>query len=264
MKFYVRSFLGLIIFFFAFVCFEWAIYHFLQIGTCSSGGPYISRRQCPSGTIVLFAAVFGGIILGLIGIGIYALRGRPPDADDSYQGPRVPFGILAWSLLFAGTAVVSLWAVVGPNADPGPGAKTGAIIVAIVFLPMGIIPLLLAARRDRSSSSVGSGSTILAGLPGSSSYGPTGYTPPGPGGGGGGGYTPGSGVVAPLPPSVPAAPRRPMPAPPVVKPGGGAPGAAPKGEEGLEQLEKLKKLRDAGALTDAEFASAKAKILADL
>src|SRR4051794_38319848 len=150
MKFYIRSILGLVIFFFAWVCFEYAIYNFLQIGTCASGGPYVSARQCPSGVGVYFAAVFGGIIFGLIGVGIYATRGRPPDADDgTYTGPRIPFGILAWSLLFAGTAAVSIWAIVGPDADPGPGGKLGAIIVAVVFLPMGILPLLFSARRQR-------------------------------------------------------------------------------------------------------------------
>ena len=41
--------------------------------------------------------------------------------------------------------------------------------------------------------------------------------------------------------------------------------ARPKPEQnGLEQLEKLKTLRDEGALSDAELAAAKAKILADL
>ncbi|HEV8089368.1 MAG TPA: SHOCT domain-containing protein [Actinomycetota bacterium] len=37
--------------------------------------------------------------------------------------------------------------------------------------------------------------------------------------------------------------------------------AAPAGEDPFEQIEKLSKLHDSGALTDEEFAAAKAKIL---
>jgi Short C-terminal domain len=236
MKFYVRSFIGLFVFFAALAAFEYSLYQMLQVGTCASGGPYVSARQCPSGIGVYFAGLFGGIIIGLIAIGIYASRGRPPDAGDDYSGPRVPFGILAWSLLFAGTGAVAIYAVVGPDAHPGPGAKLGAIIVAIVFIPMGVIPLVLAAMRDRGS---GSGPTArstpvsVSGLPSSSSY-----MPPS--------------MPTPAPPPPPRAPSRP-------------PAPAPKANEnGLAQLEKLKKLHDEGALTDAEFSSAKAKILADL
>jgi hypothetical protein len=249
MRFYVRSVIGLVVFFFAWVCFEYAIYNFLQIGTCASGGPYVSARECPSGVGVYFAAVFGGIIFGLIGVGIYATRGRPPDAEEgTYQGPRIPFGILAWSLLFAGTAVVAIYAIAGPDADPGPGGELGAIIVAAVFLPMGILPLLFFARRGRKPKTT----SALGGLNYATSTAQSLFTPS-------------SGVSAPPPPTPqppPATPRQPMPAPPPIRthtPGGGAPK-----EDGLEQLEKLKKLRDSGALTDSEFAAAKAKILADL
>jgi Short C-terminal domain len=227
MKFYVRSSIGLFVFFASWAVFEYSLYHMLQVGTCASGGPYVSARPCPSGIGVYFAGLFGGIIIGLIGIGIYASRGRPPDAGDDYNGPRVPFGILAWSLLFAGTAAVSIYAVLGPDAHPGPGAKLAAIIVAIVFLPMGLIPLIISARRDRGSTSTSSFTmpASVSGLPSPSSY-----TPP---------------------PPPPRAPSRPAP-------------AAKANDNGLAQLEKLKKLHDEGAITDAEFSSAKAKILADL
>lgn len=234
MRFYVCSVIGLALFFFAFACFEYSIYHFLQIGTCSSTGynRYGPTQVCPSGTGVYFAGVFGGVILGLISLGIYAARGRPPDAGDDYSGPRVPFGIVAWSLLFAGTAAVAIYATVGPDAHPGSGAKLGGLIVAGVFLPMGILPLLFFLRRRGSS-----GGTSVTSMP----------------------------VAAPagLPGSVPPMPPRPAPPPmPAVPP---RPAARPKPEQdGLEQLEKLKRLRDEGALSDAEFAAAKAKILADL
>jgi Short C-terminal domain len=47
------------------------------------------------------------------------------------------------------------------------------------------------------------------------------------------------------------------------EPGGGVQ-PKPHHVDGLGQLEKLKKLHDEGALSDAEFAAAKAKILSEL
>ena len=228
MRFYVRSFLGVGLFFFAWAAFEYSIYQFLQIGTCASGGPYVSARQCPSGTGIYFAGLFGGIILGLIAVGIYATRGTPPDvAEGDYQGPRVSFGILAWSALFLGTAIVG-------------------IIVAAVFIPMGTIPLLASLRRGPRTEAPSMRLT----------------PPPAPAGGPGFGYAP------------PGEPSSPLgwvsaPAPPkptgigVHEPGGGVQPKTQHGD-GLGQLEKLKKLHDEGALSDGEFAAAKAKILSEL
>jgi len=235
MRFYVRSFLGVGLFFFAWAAFEYSIYQFLQIGTCASGGPYLSARQCPSGTGIYFAGLFGGVILGLISIGIYATRGTPPDVEQTeYRGPRVSFGILAWSLLFLGTAIVGLISVLGPDASPGPGAKTGAIIVAAVFIPMGAIPVLASLRRGSPSSSKSSPISFSP-PPAPAGASPTGYTPP---------------VPPPMPRPTPVSvPQRP---------------AAKPHPDGLGQLEKLKKLHDEGALTDAEFQAAKAKILNEL
>jgi len=169
----VRSFLGVGLFFFAWAAFEYSIYQVLRIGTCASGGPSVSARECPSGTGIYFAGLFGGIILGLIAVGIHATRGTPPDPEQGdYHGPRVPFGILAWSLLFLGTAVVGLVSVI--HGHPGPGAKTGAIIVAAVFIPMGAIPLLFSLRgRSRTTSSASPWTPPAA----PAGAGPLGYSP---------------------------------------------------------------------------------------
>jgi hypothetical protein len=222
-RFYVCSVIGLVLFFFAFACFEYSIYHFLQIGTCSSTGynRYGPTQFCPSGTGVYFAGVFGGVVLGLISVGIYAARGRPPDAGEDYSGPRVPFGIVAWSLLFAGTAAVSIYAIAGPDAHPGPGAKLGGLIVAGVFLPMGVLPLLFFLRRRSGRSQTLSPISMPLAAP--------------------------AAAPRPAPPPWPSVPLRPKPK-----------------QDGLGQLEKLKKLRDEGALSDAEFAAAKARVLDDL
>ena len=208
----------------------------------------MSARQCPSGTGIYFAGLFGGIILGLIAVGIYATRGTPPDvAEGDYQGPRVSFGILAWSALFLGTAIVGIIAVV--HGNPGPGAKTGGIIVAAVFIPMGAIPLLASLRRGPRTMAPSMRLT----------------PPPAPAGGPGFGYTPPGEPSSPL--GWVSAPAPPQPSMPtgigVHEPGGGVQ-PKPRHGDGLGQLEKLKKLHDEGALGDAEFAAAKAKILTEL
>jgi hypothetical protein len=262
MKFYVRSFLGVGLFFFAWAAFEYSIYQFLQIGTCASGGPYISARQCPSGTGIYFAGLFGGIILGLIAVGIYATRGTPPGVSEGdYQSPRVSFGILAWSLLFLGTGIIGIIAVL--HGNPGPGAKTGAIIVAAVFIPMGAIPLLASLRRGPTSKSPPVRLRPPPAAAGGAGFGGGAYSPPG------GEGSPLGWVSAPAPPAPPSVPtgigvHRPnTPASAAAPPSAPAP-AATQHKDGLGQLEKLKKLRDEGTLSDAEFQAAKAKILGEL
>ena len=47
-----------------------------QIGTCASGGPYVSARPCPDGTGWLIAGIFPGVISTLAGGWLLATRGR--------------------------------------------------------------------------------------------------------------------------------------------------------------------------------------------
>ena len=47
-----------------------------QIGTCASGGPYVSARPCPDGTGWLIAGIFPGVISALLGGWLLATRGR--------------------------------------------------------------------------------------------------------------------------------------------------------------------------------------------
>ena len=79
MRYVMRTFVGMVLFAFCWVVVGYGIYQMLQIGTCASGGPYVSARQCPDGT--------GGLILALIGgdprllrrrRAIYLTRGTPP------------------------------------------------------------------------------------------------------------------------------------------------------------------------------------------
>ena len=109
---------------------------------------------------------------------------------------------------------------------------------------MGAIPLLASLRRGPRTR----GPSVRL------------TPPPAPAGGPGFGYTPPGEPSSPLGWVSAHAPAMPTGIG-VHEPGGGAP---PQHEDGLGQLEKLKKLHDEGALSDAEFATAKAKLLSEL
>ena len=45
----------------AFMLGAWSIHEVVQIGTCASGGPYVSARPCPKGTEFKILAIFGAV-----------------------------------------------------------------------------------------------------------------------------------------------------------------------------------------------------------
>jgi hypothetical protein len=122
--------------------FEYALYELMQIGTCASGGPYVSARPCPAGTAGRILLIPAGLLVGMIGIGVFAFRGRRPGASD--DAATVSGGLLGWSGLFVVTGIVALMASIGPGADPGPGAKWVGVFLCALFVPMGVVPLVMA------------------------------------------------------------------------------------------------------------------------
>jgi hypothetical protein len=58
----------------AVVCFS--IYELAKTGTCASGGPYVSARECPDGTGLYIASIFPAVIGLLVGGWIFSTRGR--------------------------------------------------------------------------------------------------------------------------------------------------------------------------------------------
>jgi Short C-terminal domain len=193
----------------------WGLYHLTRTGTCASGGPYVSARPCPPGTgghvVSLIAGVFGVLIAG----GIYAARG----GDDDHRRGRIGFGVMLWTLGFLMLAGGALLGAYGP-ANTG-GSKLGAIIVAGIFVPMALVPLLWAlfsGSDDEDPSPAPAIQPHAFGAPPAARY-----------------------------PSVFVSTA--------ARPANG------NGDESLDQLEKLAKLHADGALTDAEFAAAKAKVL---
>src|SRR5215211_3602271 len=131
MRYWVRAVLGLALFLGGLAAFEYALYELMNIGTCASGGPYVSARECPEGTFEKALLLPGGFIVGGIGIVVFALRGRRPGASD--DGWRASATVLGWSSLFIGTGVVALVAGLGSDAPDAGAAKWTGIFLAVVF-----------------------------------------------------------------------------------------------------------------------------------
>jgi Short C-terminal domain len=109
----------------------------LKTGTCASGNtPYVIAHPCPSGT--------GGYI-GLFGGGMTIAILAMVAASFSGNGLFGGAALLLWGAQFAGVgATVLVWALTHGN---GPaGSKLASYIIAIVFIPMGAIPLLFGIR----------------------------------------------------------------------------------------------------------------------
>ncbi len=158
MKYVVRTFVAMFLFAFCWVAVGYGINQMLQIGTCASGGPYVVARECPDGTTAIFLALMGGIIGHFIAAGIYLTRGTPP-------GGRPPqnAGIILWfwTGIFWSLAVGCFLGVWGPEANPGPGAKEGGLIVGfmgLIFGIGGIWATSLGRKTARAFSLPGTGS----------------------------------------------------------------------------------------------------------
>jgi hypothetical protein len=140
----------MVLFAFCWVAFGYAIYELLQVGTCASGGPYVSARECPDGIELLMLVIPGALFLMFFAAFIYGGRGAPPDTG------RKPAngGIIVWfwTGLFWSLAVGCFLGVWGPDANPGPGGKEGGLIVGfmgLLFGAGGLLTLSLGRRvRD--------------------------------------------------------------------------------------------------------------------
>ena len=135
-RYWSLSLLGMLVSLASLLLMTWARYHLVRTGTCASGGPYVSARPCPEGTGAKILGLTGAIFALLIGGGIYAARGNRG------HGATLGMGIVLWSLLFISLAAATFVAAFGPANNDDPGARTAAIVLAIVFLPMGILPLI--------------------------------------------------------------------------------------------------------------------------
>jgi hypothetical protein len=122
------------------------IYHLVRTGSCGSTTHYgttYSARPCPPGTGLRIVSVIGGVFGSIIGIGLFAARGgqRP--------GSTLGLGVIMWSLLFITIPLSIAYAAYGPANTHNSGARTTAVILSAVFLPIGLAPLPLGLRGRR-------------------------------------------------------------------------------------------------------------------
>lgn len=159
MRYAVRTFVGLGLIALTATSCSYAVSELLQIGTCASGGPYVSARPCPDGVERLILVFFPAVLLMIAGAAIYNRRGTPPGSDREAQGNGF---LILWVGLFLGIALGCFWGVWGPDADPGPGGELGGLIVGFLFVPMGLgglVPLLssLGSRGGAPATTVDPG-----------------------------------------------------------------------------------------------------------
>jgi hypothetical protein len=139
------TFFGLAIAGASIVGIDWAIYHLVRTGTCASGGPYVSARPCPPGTGGQIVALVGGIFGGMLGGALYAARGRRG------RPSAVGIGTVLWMLLFLTIAASTALGAYGPANTGDAGARTAAIVIGAIFVPMGLAPLAAARLTGRAA-----------------------------------------------------------------------------------------------------------------
>ena len=150
MRYVLRTLIGMGLFAFCWAATAYAIFQLLSVGTCASGGPYVSARQCPPGTERVMLALTGAILLFFVAAFIYTTRGKAPGSN---REPNAGLTILwFWTGLFWSLAVGCFLAVWGPEANPGPGGEVGGLIVGFMGLIMGAGGFLAVGfgRRGRS------------------------------------------------------------------------------------------------------------------
>jgi hypothetical protein len=105
-------------------------------GYCASGGPYAIEVECPE-NVVAFAplSIWGGLIAVAIAL-VFA------------QGFGLPLIIWAWPILFVGLG----WSFLQSFINYGD--ITG-IVIGVMFVIMGLAPLLLALRAGWRSTLLG-------------------------------------------------------------------------------------------------------------
>jgi hypothetical protein len=165
-SYFLRTVFGLGLLLAGAVFLAYDIYQLLQIGTCATGGPYVPARECPDGTERLAWTIPIAVIAMLIGTGLYATRGPAPGSEGG--GPRVNAWILLWCAIFLGIAFASFWGVWGPDANPGPGAKEGGLIVGFLFVLMGAaaVPFLLRRQQTPAQSQAAMEAAVTRFTPG--------------------------------------------------------------------------------------------------
>jgi putative oligomerization/nucleic acid binding protein len=214
----------------------------LDTGTCASGGPYVSARPCPEGTGTSVLLLTGSIFGLFAAAGLAGLRGPRPGGGGFDFGAMMLAG---WALFFSVTGAVAL--IHSLTSDVvGEDGKLGGIIVGATFLLMGLPVLLFTLpgtirRAFRTARGTPSAETVYADNSGVAGWATT--------------MRMGSQLMTDLSQATESRGATASSSWGTASSGGGS------GAETISQLERLQKLREAGALTEAEFAAEKQRIL---
>jgi hypothetical protein len=87
MNYYAKIAVGLVLLLGGAGVFGYCIYELASIGTCASGGPYVSARECPAGTATLMWTATPAILVAIAGAGVLATRGRRATAPGLPPAP---------------------------------------------------------------------------------------------------------------------------------------------------------------------------------
>lgn len=117
-----RQLLGMAMLVAALLVMDYLVFDLARYGTCATGGPYVSARQCAPDTGLKIGGLFGAVFGGLIGLGLA-------------RSARV--GIAAWGMLFCGLGITFFMVSFGPAAGDS-GFTVAALIVGPLFLLMGL------------------------------------------------------------------------------------------------------------------------------
>jgi hypothetical protein len=75
-SYWTRTLAGAALMLAGFAVTAFAIYKLTQTGTCASGGPYVSARECPKDTALYGISIFPAVIAFLVGGWLFGTRGR--------------------------------------------------------------------------------------------------------------------------------------------------------------------------------------------
>jgi hypothetical protein len=143
-RYWRLTIIGLVIAGGSVVAVDWGLYHLVRTGSCGTDENGFSvGPPCPPETGGHIIALVFGIFAGLAGVGLYAARGK------GGRPSRVGLGAVMWCLLWVTLAAAVALAAFGPAADSGStGTKTAAIIMGVIFVPMGLVPIPFLLRSS--------------------------------------------------------------------------------------------------------------------
>ncbi|MBO9532667.1 MAG: hypothetical protein J7513_06820 [Solirubrobacteraceae bacterium] len=118
----------------------WALFDLVRFGSCASGGPYVSARECAPGTGWKIMGLTGSIFGILLGVAITG---------------SARAGLAAWGIGFCGLAATFLLASFGPAHGPDNQPALG-IGMGVLFGLMGLPGLLGAMSARGPKVAVGS------------------------------------------------------------------------------------------------------------